>query len=144
MVQVSNEQKIISKWHDKTKKGFLWIIILRLYDQGNPLSGVDIKNKINERVNWEPSPGSIYPMLESLALNCLFPSEMMFLLFVCNLSNFLDIWVKAKRNLRKNLVLCSKISLQKNLMRLKPTLKIFYVGLKILSTNHNHKKNNLC
>lgn len=69
MVQVTDEQKIISKWHDKTKKGFLWIIILRLYDQNNPLSGVDIKNKINERVNWEPSSGSLYPMLEKLEVD---------------------------------------------------------------------------
>ena len=67
MAQITDDQKVISKWHDRIKRGFLWIIILRLYDQKNPLSGTDIKAKINEiHQHWDPSPGSIYPILKDL------------------------------------------------------------------------------
>ena len=67
MGQLFEEQKIINKWQDKIKRGFLWIIILRLYDQNITLSGTEIKVKINEIVkNWDPSPGSIYPILKEL------------------------------------------------------------------------------
>lgn len=67
VTSVIKEQKIINKWQNKIKRGFLWIIILRLFDQKLPLSGTDIKAKINEiHQHWDPSPGSIYPILKEL------------------------------------------------------------------------------
>ena len=67
MVQTTEDQKIISKWQERIKRGFLWITILRLFDQKAPLSGTDIKTKINEmNPHWDPSPGSIYPILKEL------------------------------------------------------------------------------
>ena len=68
MTQSPNDDEIISKWQDRIKRGFLWVTILRLYDQHSTLSGTDIKEKIGEmhHLNWDPSPGSIYPVLKQL------------------------------------------------------------------------------
>ena len=65
-ILIENE-KILNKWQEKIKRGFLWITILRLYDEKAPLSGTDLKNRINKiHNNWDPSPGSIYPILKEL------------------------------------------------------------------------------
>ncbi len=68
MTILIEDQKIITKWQDKIKRGFLWITILRLYDEKAPLTGTDIKNRIKTRLhhNWDPSPGSIYPILKEM------------------------------------------------------------------------------
>ena len=52
---------------NEMRKGFLKMIILKIiYDQ--PMHGYDIIHEIEGRTNgqWEPSPGSVYPALESL------------------------------------------------------------------------------
>ena len=69
MAQSPIDDEIISKWQDRIKRGFLWVTILRLYDQHPTLSGTDIKEKISEmhHLNWDPSPGSIYPVLKQLS-----------------------------------------------------------------------------
>lgn len=48
-------------------RGFLRLVILRLL-RNRELSGTDIMNILMERTDgyWQPSPGSIYPMLSSL------------------------------------------------------------------------------
>ena len=48
-------------------RGFLRLVILRLL-RNRELSGTDIMNVLDERTEgiWQPSPGSIYPMLSSL------------------------------------------------------------------------------
>ncbi len=48
-------------------RGFLRLVILRLL-RNRELSGTDIMNVLHERTEgrWQPSPGSIYPMLSSL------------------------------------------------------------------------------
>ena len=62
-----DNQEIITKWQDKIKRGFLWIAILKLYSEKVPLSGTDLKSKISEfHHNWDPSPGSIYPILKKM------------------------------------------------------------------------------
>ena len=68
MKQSINDEDIIAKWQDRIKRGFLWVTILRLYDQNSTLSGTEIKEKISEmhHLNWDPSPGSIYPVLKQL------------------------------------------------------------------------------
>ena len=68
MIQSTNDDEVIAKWQDRIKRGFLWITILRLYDSNPTLSGTEIKEKISEmtHVNWDPSPGSIYPVLKQL------------------------------------------------------------------------------
>ena len=68
MAQSSNDDEIIARWQDRIKRGFLWVTILRLYDSNPTLSGTDIKEKISEmhHLNWDPSPGSIYPVLKEL------------------------------------------------------------------------------
>lgn len=51
----------------KVPKGFLRHYVLRLLDQ-RPMSGSEIMNTISERTEqrWEPSPGSVYPLLSWL------------------------------------------------------------------------------
>ena len=68
MAQSTQDDEIITKWQDRIKRGFLWVTILRLYDSNPTLSGTDIKEKISEmhHLNWDPSPGSIYPVLKHL------------------------------------------------------------------------------
>ena len=68
MSQSTIDDEIIAKWQDRIKRGFLWVTILRLYDSNPTLNGTDIKEKINEmhHLNWDPSPGSIYPVLKHL------------------------------------------------------------------------------
>ena len=62
-----DNQEIIIKWQDKIKRGFLWITILKLYCEKAPLSGTDLKSRINKlHHNWDPSPGSIYPILKEM------------------------------------------------------------------------------
>ena len=67
MAQITENQDVISKWQDRIKRGFLWITILKLYNEKIPLSGTDLKTRINElHHNWDPSPGSIYPILKEM------------------------------------------------------------------------------
>lgn len=63
------EKKIITKWQNKLKRGFLWMTILRILDEtSTSYSGMELINFISEKShnNWKPSPGSIYPLLNSL------------------------------------------------------------------------------
>ncbi|MFW9933370.1 MAG: PadR family transcriptional regulator [Candidatus Thorarchaeota archaeon] len=48
-------------------RGFLRLVILRLL-KNREMSGTDIMNILDERTEgrWQPSPGSMYPMLSSL------------------------------------------------------------------------------
>ena len=74
MALETENQDVISKWLDRIKRGFLWITILKLYNEKDPesgtplkLSGTDLKTMINKfHNNWDPSPGSIYPILKQL------------------------------------------------------------------------------
>lgn len=76
MTVVTDDQELFVKWQEKIKRGFLWITILKLYDEKIPLSGTDLKSKINSmHHNWDPSPGSIYPILKDLEKDHLIEKE---------------------------------------------------------------------
>lgn len=49
------------------KKGWMRPLVLRMLET-EPLNGIELINKISERSHgwWKPSPGSIYPLLQSL------------------------------------------------------------------------------
>ncbi len=76
MAQITESRNIdiINKWQNRVKRGFLWITILKLYNEKDPLtgempklSGTDLKVSIsNLHRRWDPSPGSIYPILKQL------------------------------------------------------------------------------
>lgn len=68
MVQSTIDDEIITKWQERIKRGFLWVTVLRLYDKYPTLSGTDIKDVLSNmhHLNWDPSPGSIYPVLKQL------------------------------------------------------------------------------
>lgn len=55
------------RWLIEMRKGFLRFIILRIIDE-SPAHGYEIIKQISTltRGGWEPSPGSIYPILSLL------------------------------------------------------------------------------
>jgi len=61
------EQKESDAFHNEMRKGFLKAILLSIIHE-KPIHGYDIIHLIQERSggNWTPSPGSVYPALESL------------------------------------------------------------------------------
>ena len=68
-------EEVFSKFEKKTTRGFLRLIILRLfYEQVNNMEfggyhGWALIQKIDEisRGHWKPSPGSIYPILKEFS-----------------------------------------------------------------------------
>lgn len=71
------------KYEEKIKRGFLRLIILRLFfEQVQNMEfagyhGYGIKQKINKMSNgsWNPSPGSIYPILKEFSKDKLIESQ---------------------------------------------------------------------
>ena len=69
-----SEEDILYKWRNKVRRGLLRIIILRMFQEqdgnGNNiiLNGITIMERIKEHTggDWDPSPGSIYPILSEM------------------------------------------------------------------------------
>ena len=76
-------QKLIEKYEEKIKRGFLRLIILRLFFEQvqnyefTGFHGWAIKQKIHEMSGgkWNPSTGSIYPILKEFAKDGLIKTQ---------------------------------------------------------------------
>lgn len=70
---MKSEKKIQDEWKSKFHRGFLRIIIFRMFHQlyktDELLTGNAIREKIDQRTGgrWNPSPGSVYPILSEMA-----------------------------------------------------------------------------
>jgi DNA-binding PadR family transcriptional regulator len=69
---LKSDKKILDEWKSKFQRGFLRIIIFRMFHQiyktDELLTGNVIREKIDQRTGgkWKPSPGSVYPILLEL------------------------------------------------------------------------------
>ncbi len=68
------EEELIRRWWERIKRGFLHLIILHLFQikgdnqEYSTQTGIQLKQIImnNTYDHWQPSPGSIYPILAEL------------------------------------------------------------------------------
>ncbi len=69
---MKSDKKILDEWNSKFRRGFLRMIIFRmflqLYKTDELLTGNAIREKIDQRTSgkWIPSPGSVYPILSEM------------------------------------------------------------------------------
>lgn len=56
-------------------KGNLRLLSLKYLSENNELSGAEIKQKLKQGTGWEPSPGTLYPLLDKLEQQKLVESE---------------------------------------------------------------------
>lgn len=69
---MKSEKKIQVEWKSKFYRGFLRIIIFRMFHQlyktDKLLTGNAIREKIDQKTGgkWKPSPGSVYPILSEM------------------------------------------------------------------------------
>jgi len=63
----SEEEKTVSQWLRETRKGFIRIAVLILLSR-KPYYGYEMMTEIKDRTLgfWRPTPGGIYPILQSL------------------------------------------------------------------------------
>ncbi|MCY3414541.1 MAG: helix-turn-helix transcriptional regulator [Candidatus Heimdallarchaeota archaeon] len=69
---MKSEQEILDEWLSKFQRGFLRVIIFRMFHQlyktDELLTGNEIREKIESKTGgkWKPSPGSVYPILSEM------------------------------------------------------------------------------
>jgi DNA-binding PadR family transcriptional regulator len=67
MIMHTEKEDAAANWLKETRKGYLRIAVLTLLSR-KPYHGYEIMKEIKERTGgfWKPTPGGIYPVLQSL------------------------------------------------------------------------------